>query len=117
MYASVVCPHICTSVVSSRDMFMCSVQDPKTTAFEEKVYKYYIEHVSTTHMHARTHTHTHTHTHTQLPIISETEFLDDGTVLTYLLASVGSVEKSALHASVAYNWSCCCNIQIYNTIS
>ena len=48
-----VCP---TSVLALYLLVMCSVcpvQDPKTTSFEEKVYKYYIEHVST---HMNTHT-------------------------------------------------------------
>ena len=41
--------------------------------------------------------------HSKLPIISGTEFLHDGKVPTYPLASVGSVETSALQLSVAYS--------------
>ena len=42
----------------------------------------------------------------ELPIISETKFLHDGKVPAYLLASVGLIEKSALHPSVAYSRPC-----------
>ena len=53
----------------------------------------------------------------ELPIISGTKFLHNDKVPTYLLASAGSIEKSALHPSVTYSRPCLFTIyRIYYNI-